>query len=192
MKTLVQKLAEVMAEVGYVKKDATNSFHKYRYASAEAVLKKVNAALSSRGIAIASTAELAHYEAGHAVVKLALTFNDGTDSLTVEGLGEGSDKGDKSTMKAATAALKYAMANAFLISWGDDPEADAKTDEPEDVETINMWMNACDEASGTTADEFAKWWPLKKDQIKRECGVEGAARVYETFNMYLKRLKAEA
>ena len=128
-KTLVQKLAEVMAEVGYVQKDATNDFHKYRYASAEAVLKKVNSALSERGIALSSAAELAHYDVGHAIVKLSLTFHDGTDILTVEGLGEGSDKGDKATMKASTAALKYAMANAFLISWGDDPEADAKTDE---------------------------------------------------------------
>jgi hypothetical protein len=31
-------------------------------------------------------------------------------------------------MKANTAALKYAYANALTISWGDDPEADTKTD----------------------------------------------------------------
>jgi len=126
--SLTAKLAEVMGEVGYVQKDARNDFHKYRYASAEAVLKKVNQALSTRGIAVSSSAVLERYEAGHAIVRLALTFHDGDESLTVEGLGEGSDKGDKSTMKANTAALKYAMANAFLISWGDDPEADAQTD----------------------------------------------------------------
>ena len=193
-KTLEQKLADVMAEVGYVKKDAVNDFHKYRYASAEAVLKKVNAALSERGIALSSNAALAHYEPGHAIVKLSLTFHDGTDSLTVEGLGEGSDKGDKATMKASTAALKYAVANAFLISWGDDPEADSKTDEPEkeNLKVDQVWIPACETASNTTADKFAQWWPLHKDQVKRECGADGAARVYNTFTMYLKRLKAEA
>jgi hypothetical protein len=33
-------------------------------------------------------------------------------------------------MKASTAALKYLLAGAFNISWGDDPEADASTDKP--------------------------------------------------------------
>ena len=133
---LSAKLAEVMAEVGYVRKDATNDFQHYQYASAEAVLKKVNAALSSRGIAVSTQAELLHYESMpgakgpsmHAVVRLSLTFTDGEEKITAQGLGEGSDKGDKATMKADTAALKYALANAFMISWGDDPEADVSTD----------------------------------------------------------------
>jgi hypothetical protein len=127
-KTLAQKLSDVMAEVGYVRKDATNAFHKYKYASAEAVLKKVNAALSSRGVAVGSLATVAHYEKGHAVVRLRLEFHDGNAVIAVEGLGEGSDKGDKAIMKANTAALKYALANAFMISWGDDPEQDESTD----------------------------------------------------------------
>ena len=85
--TLHEKLAEVMAEVGYVQKDSRNDFHKYKYASAEAVLKKVNHALSSRGISVSSRAELAHYTEGHAVVKLRLMFSDGDGAITVEGLG---------------------------------------------------------------------------------------------------------
>jgi len=139
-KSLIEKLSEVMAEVGYVQKDATNEFHRYRYASAEAVLKKVNAALSERGIAISSHVELvrqdilesADPEKGPrilAVVKLAMDFMDGTESIHAEGLGCGLDSGDKAVMKGNTAALKYLLANEFLISWGDDPEADAKTDE---------------------------------------------------------------
>jgi len=135
-KTLVQKLSEVMAEVGYVQKDAVNEFHHYRYASAEAVLKRVNAALSERGIVVSSQAELVRQdilksEKGDkilAVVKLAVDFTDGTETVHAEGLGSGLDGGDKAVMKANTAAIKYLVANAFLISWGDDPEADAGTD----------------------------------------------------------------
>jgi hypothetical protein len=130
--SLAQKLSEIMAEVGYVQKDATNDFHHYRYASAEAVLRKVNAAVSSRGIALSSEASLEqimpHGDGTIAVVKLGLTFTDGNEAMRVEGLGSGYDKGDKAVLKANTAALKYCLANAFLISWGDDPEADAETD----------------------------------------------------------------
>lgn len=138
MAGLAKKLAEAMAEVGYVQKDATNVFHRYRYASAEAVLRKVNAALSSRGVAVSSQADLVRYDQAPgnkggtntmAVVKLALEFTDGEERVRVEGLGSGMDSGDKAVLKANTAALKYAVANAFLISWGDDPEADAATDQ---------------------------------------------------------------
>ena len=128
--TLVEKLAEVMKEVGYVQKDATNDFHHYSYASAAAVLRKVNTALSERRIAVASRASLEKFEIIQgskgaktlAVVKIDLRFTDGEESIRVEGLGSGSDKGDKAVMKANTAALKYALANTFMISWGDDPE----------------------------------------------------------------------
>jgi|8_EtaG_2_1085327.scaffolds.fasta_scaffold10196_4 hypothetical protein len=135
-KTLHECLAQTMAEVGYVQKDATNDFQRYKYASAEAVLRKVNTSLSSQGVCCASTAELVSHETiqgpkkatFHAIVKLSLTFHKGSDQITVSGLGSGSDSGDKSVMKANTAALKYCLANAFLISWGDDPEADVETD----------------------------------------------------------------
>jgi len=150
MSDLTDKLAEVMAEVGYVQKDALNDFHHYRYASAEAVLKKVNAALSERGIAVSTQAELLQYEqhpgekgpSMHAVVRLSLAFTDGADSITAQGLGEGSDKGDKAVMKADTAALKYALANAFMISWGDDPEADIDTDKAARVTELNPFTGS--------------------------------------------------
>jgi hypothetical protein len=148
--TLAGKLAEVMAEVGYVQKDATNDFHHYKYASAEAVLRKVNVALSKRGIAVSSHVTMLHHELTtpataaavgatrspddgkrklFVVVHIAADFTDGIDSIHAEGLGEASDAGDKALMKANTAALKYLLANAFMISWGDDPEADPSADE---------------------------------------------------------------
>lgn len=129
---LVQKLSEVGLLIGYVQKDGVNTFHKYSYASAEAVLKKANKELFSRNIAIRSDSKLAFLaeDCSRAVVHTTLTFVDGETGEThsVNGLGQGSDKGDKAVMKANTAALKYALSGAFLISWGDDPEADAATD----------------------------------------------------------------
>jgi len=175
---LTAKLAEVMAEVGYVQKDAVNDFHRYRYASAEAVLKKVNAALSERGIAVASKAELVRYdrvqsakgEKAHAVVKLALTFHDsGADFITVEGLGSGEDSGDKAIMKANTAALKYAMANAFLISWGDDPEADPSTDAEPAIQEQLFYP----EARALVASMAGKRGVKELRQFIGHCSVQG-------------------
>lgn len=140
-KTLFEKLAEIGLEIGYVQKDKKNIGQDYKYASAEAVLGKANLACFSRGIAIQSNAYVEHYSQYEdpqthkvkmrAVVKLSLTFIDGGQgnrAVQIEGLGEGMDAGDKAILKANTSALKYALANAFLISWGEDPEADATTD----------------------------------------------------------------
>jgi ERF superfamily len=150
-RTLVQELSEVMGLVGYVQKDGNNSAQSYRYASAESVLKKVNAELSARGVAISSSAELLHFtvtqyeQSGEsktgktytqvkfrtdAAVRITLTFNRDSETITVQGLGQSTDVGDKAVMKANTAAIKYCLTNAFLISWGDDPEADPAGDPP--------------------------------------------------------------
>jgi len=133
---LSQKLAEVMAEVGYVQKDAHNDFSHYDYASLKAVLRKVNPALSKRGIAVSSQAEILsqvripgkYGDNNMVTVKISLEFVDGEERIHAEGIGSGLDAGDKGAMKANAAALKYALANAFMISWGDDPEADVSTD----------------------------------------------------------------
>jgi hypothetical protein len=165
MKLLREHLADVMGVVGYVQKDGKNQAQSYTYASAEAVLKKVNAELSIRGIAVASVATLEHFNVNHyatqgktrdgsdftkqnfrsdAVVKLALTFSKDIvtvdektnttsitrEDVTVQGIGASTDLGDKAVMKANTAAIKYCLTNAFLISWGDDPEGDAAGNTP--------------------------------------------------------------
>jgi len=133
----IAALSEVMEEVGYIQKDAKNEHQRYRYASAEAVLNKVRGALASRDMAVESHASLEHFEVfdtdngkrSIAAVKLSLSVTDGVNTATMEGLGEGLDAGDKAVMKANTAALKYAVASGFLISWGDDPEADPGSEE---------------------------------------------------------------
>jgi hypothetical protein len=128
MSDLASRLVAVMNEVGAVPKDRVNSFHGYSYVSADAVMNKVRKALVGSGIALSTEAELLRFEGGHAIVRVTLTFNYGEESLSAQGIGQGFDKGDKAVMKAMTAAQKYAYATAFCISWGDDPEADSKTD----------------------------------------------------------------
>ena len=192
-----EKLVRIMGAVGYVQKDATNEHFKYKYASADAVLTKVRDACSENGVAVESKARLERLEIigtkTFAVVHISITLTDGIGQAVIEGLGSGIDSGDKSVMKANTAALKYAMSSGFLISWGDDPEADRDTDEANsNVAIVGEWLISCAGASNTSADKFKQWWPVHKTEIKKACGDDGAAEVYSMFNEYLKRLSKEA
>ena len=190
-KTLVEKMAEVMAEVGYVQKDATNDFQHYSYASAAAVMSKVNAALSSRGIAVSGGADLVHFEMvdggkkSMAVVNQTLVFTDGKDSLTVQALGQGVDSGDKAAMKANTAGTKYALAKAFMISWGDDPEADPATDAVEDSAALLSWLDEVAKLGNESRATVVAWWPSMKAQVKKQCGQADAARVWDALQTVL-------
>lgn len=134
-------LSEVMGQVVYVQKLGENEGQRYTYARAADVIGRVNQGLAERGISVSSSSELLRYDSTEtegrngprlridAVVKLRLTFQRGPVTRTVEGVGASMDNGDKAVMKANTAALKYALASGFLISWGDDPEADPVSDE---------------------------------------------------------------
>lgn len=136
---LTEALTAAMREAGYVQKDAKNNQQGYSYASADAVLTKVRDILTANGVPItAAVADLVKYETTtnakgnpvqRAVVKIELEVRDAEGKTAIwQGHGEGMDSGDKAVMKANTAALKYALAAGLLISWGDDPEADEKTD----------------------------------------------------------------
>ena len=127
---LVAALSEVMRESGYVQKTAVNDFHKYSYATAEAVQTKFREALAKRGVVVSRfEIEVVLNDPGRCRILGQLYLTDGHDEIgPFTGLGEGSDRGDKAGMKAWTAANKYAIAAAILLSWGQDPEADPATD----------------------------------------------------------------
>ncbi|MGB5289014.1 MAG: ERF family protein [Ignavibacteriaceae bacterium] len=133
-----------MLDASYVQHDAENKAVGYKYVSAAAVSKKLTAALSEVGLHIKSVemgfvandgkvfTEIVGPEGDRlllVVVKVRVMLSDGeTEYGPYEGLGSGADTGDKSIMKAETAAFKYALSRVSGMAWGDDPEADAKTD----------------------------------------------------------------
>lgn len=134
MKTLVAKLAGVMALVGRVQKRGRNTGQNYNYATEADVAEEVRGLLSEAGlILIPSVKSLAwreiHGSKGPlhiATVMMDFTFTDGESSLTYSMVGEGMDSGDKNVYKAMTGAEKYALMKFFLIPTGDgdDPEKD--------------------------------------------------------------------
>ena len=140
MKAIAKKLVLVMADCAYIQKSGTNDFHRYKYATAADVLEKVNASLVKHGVAVTAQAELIDLREvttakGNierlATVRTTLTLvdSDSGEVLVSSGIGSGQDPGDKASMKACTASLKYAWLMTLAIATGDDPEADSTVDQ---------------------------------------------------------------
>jgi hypothetical protein len=139
-KTLIVKLAEIVAEIDHVEKSGRNEFQKYNYVKAADVAWLVRKALSARNIyLVADVVEIRNYEipAREGVmqavdIKMQFSFFDGdfpdVAPIVLHSYGTGTDKGDKSVYKAMTGALKYGLRHAFLIPDESDPEADSSTD----------------------------------------------------------------
>lgn len=137
---IAKKLVNVMIECGHIAKNGLNSYHQYKYATAEDVLLKVNTALTKNKIAsvvipeIASMVDVTNLKGNteHLVtvnVQIKLIDSESGEYVDLFGIGSGQDAGDKAVMKAQTAAIKYAYMMSLCIATGDDPEADTKTDE---------------------------------------------------------------
>jgi hypothetical protein len=137
---IAKKLVNVMIECGHIAKNGLNSYHQYKYATAEDVLLKVNSALTKNKIASVVIAEIASMvdvinlkgNTEHLVtvnVQIKLIDSESGECVDLFGIGSGQDAGDKAVMKAQTAAIKYAYMMSLCIATGDDPEADTKTDE---------------------------------------------------------------
>ena len=137
---IAKKLVNVMNECSHIAKNGLNSYHQYKYATAEDVLLKVNEALTKNKIAsvvipeIASMVDVTNLKGNteHLVtvnVQIKLIDSESGESVGFFGIGSGQDAGDKAVMKAQTAAIKYAYMLSLCIATGDDPEADSKTDE---------------------------------------------------------------
>ena len=172
MQKLTKKLVEVMKECRYVQKNGTNSFHHYNYATSADVLEKVNGALTKHGIASIATPNLLNFQEvttakGNnehlATVEITVDLIDceSGEKLTLKGLGSGQDAGDKSLMKAQTAALKYCYLLSLAIATGDDPEADDSTDESMNVAPAPSKLNT----------------PVRNTFICQTCGVEISQKV---------------
>lgn len=140
MKNIAGKLVKIMEECSVIRKNGTNDFHKYKYATSADVLEKVNASLVKHKVAAIVLPEIIESNdvttskgnIEHLVtvkVDITLIDNDSGESIAIAGIGSGQDSGDKAVMKAQTAAIKYAYMLSLAISTNDDPEADSRTDE---------------------------------------------------------------
>lgn len=140
-KGLVAKLAEVMGEMAHVPKEGFNAAQKYKFVRETDVAERASALLAERKVWIHQTVadhtitELYRTASGNTMwlstVAMDFQFIDGETGETTSPqrfVGAGADTGDKGIYKAMTGAEKYFLMKTFLVSTGDDPEADEKVD----------------------------------------------------------------
>lgn len=123
-------LRKALKEIGVLKKGGYNKFDKYSYFSEAQYKELFTDLLSSNGLELKFT-ELEYEtfsgsekQANGRMPKLQFDLIDietGFYESTVI-TGEGIDKGDKAGYKAYTGALKYYLANTFMVATGDDAE----------------------------------------------------------------------
>ena len=125
---------------GVVAKDKTNEFDRYKYFSEAGYKKLFTELFSNAGLELTSsideidsfTIESKDKVQNGRTVKVGFTLTDVETGFaeSVNFYGEGFDKGDKGLYKAYTGALKYYLANTFMVATGDDPEVES----PEGIE----------------------------------------------------------
>lgn len=118
---------------GVLKRTGENSFDRYKYFS-EAQYKTLFTELfSTFGLELSfteldyNTYEGTEKQANGRMVTIQFTLTDIETGFAENSAitGEGMDKGDKAGYKAYTGALKYYLANTFMVATGDDPEKDS-------------------------------------------------------------------
>jgi hypothetical protein len=182
-KTLVQKLCEAGAAVGWIEKGGYNEFHKYKYATEADIVSTLRGELFKRHVFIFPNVvryvrtpieiETMKWDDTErkkvpSVRKTAITemdiewtFSDGEsgEEKTVMVPGVGEDSMDKGLYKAFTGAEKYLLMKSFLLPTGDDPEHDGKDEYETDKEAGKVSSKAVGEAKVAAMREKASQKP---------------------------------
>lgn len=133
LQTKKNALRAELASKGVLKKDGNNTYDRYKYFS-EAQYKLLFTELFSKHKLELKFDELEYVtfegsekQANGRMPKIAFTLFDAETGFyeTTTITGEGIDKGDKAGYKAYTGALKYYLADTFMVATDDDPEQDS-------------------------------------------------------------------
>lgn len=137
LQTKKNQLRKKLKEKGVLKKGGKNGYSGYSYFS-EAQYKELFTELfSDCGLELRFTElEYGILDGGKnngRIPKLQFTLMDTDTGYGEETVitGEGMDSGDKAGYKAYTGALKYYLANTFMVATGEDPEKDTPSDKSE-------------------------------------------------------------
>lgn len=138
LQTKKNLLRKALFKKGIVARDRTNTYDNYKYFSEAGYKKLFTELFSNAGLELTTTIdEVERFtvdgkQNNGRQVKVLFTLSDVETGFaeTSTFYGEGFDKGDKGLYKAYTGALKYYLANTFMVATGDDPEVES----PEGVE----------------------------------------------------------
>lgn len=170
-------LRKALKEKGVLKKGGTNAFDKYSYFT-EAQYKELFTELfSSVGLELSFT-ELEYTtftgsekQANGRMPRLKFILTDVATGFYEETVitGEGIDKGDKAGYKAYTGALKYYLANTYMVATGDDPEKESpahtmndKQEKKATEKQIELMKKIATEQGKTLDEQTVRNWTTKQ------------------------------
>lgn len=170
-------LRKALKEKGVLKKGGVNDYDKYSYFS-EAQYKELFTELfSNAGLELSfneveyNTFTGSEKQANGRMPKLNFILTDIDTGFYEETTitGEGIDKGDKAGYKAYTGALKYYLANTFMVATGDDPEKESpshtmndKQEKKASAKQIELIRNIAEEQGRELDEEVVKNWTMKQ------------------------------
>ncbi|MET9262351.1 ERF family protein [Amycolatopsis sp. NPDC004079] len=134
--TVVQALAEVMAQVRSVSKGDWNDQQRFNFRGIDAVMNAVGPALRDCGVAIVPHCVEVRYRditSAHGkpmrectVLVTYRVYGPGGDHLDIQAPGESLDVGDKGTAKAMSVAMRTALIQALCLPTSErDPDHDS-------------------------------------------------------------------
>lgn len=124
---------KIVKEKGFLKKGGLNKYDNYEYFTEAQYKELTNEVLVAAKLEIKSNLEeMITYENPGTKMsvgrrpKMSFQLHDTETGFYEETIieGDGRDSGDKAGYKAYTGAIKYFIANTFLVATGDDPEKD--------------------------------------------------------------------
>lgn len=170
-------LRKALKDKGILKKGGVNSFDKYSYFT-EAQYKELFTELfTDAGLELSfteveyNTFTGSEKQANGRMPRLNFILTDVDTGFYEETTitGEGIDKGDKAGYKAYTGALKYYLANTFMVATGDDPEKESpahtmndKQEKKATEKQIALMREIAKEQGKTLDEEQVKNWTLKQ------------------------------
>jgi hypothetical protein len=140
-KNLREKLAAIAGDIGDIKPDGYNEFHRYKYFSDEQLSGIFRKRFADAGVIVVPYVEnidVASFQTDKGKHSFLTTLTvmwrildtDSDEQLTARTIGQGDDPGDKGANKAMTGAFKYLLIKMFQVGGeSSDAEADTSTDE---------------------------------------------------------------
>lgn len=189
---LQQKKNAVRKELkarGVLKREAVNQYDKYKYFS-EAQYKELFTGLfADHNLELKfdevdyQTFEGPEKQANGRMPRLTFSLIDVDTGFSEDTTitGEGIDKGDKAGYKAYTGALKYYLANTFMVATGDDPEKDSPDVKMNDKEATPVQRK--------NFQDLCAMRKVEPTEILREIGWTGGRMTYEQYGKALAVLK---
>lgn len=139
---IYKKMNEVMKEIGFVGKDQKNTAQGFKFRGIDQFVNTLYPALCKHGVfmtphVVSESHELKEVQRSsgkvgidkhvHLLVEYTFWAEDGSSVKVGPIAAEGLDSGDKSTNKALSSALKYALIQTFSIPTEDMAEGDLES-----------------------------------------------------------------